>query len=102
LDVNVQMRYGAVGYWLAEPLLGRGIVTRATRALTTTAFEELGLNRVQILCATLNVRSCAVPERLGFRLEGTLQEFTRVGEAFHDINVFAMLARDWPVAAAEG
>ena len=100
LDVNVQMRHGEIGYWVARPFVGRGIVTRAARGLTTAAFADLGLNRVQILFATHNVRSCAVPQRLGFREEGTLREFERVGERFHDIRVFAVLARDWPKAEA--
>jgi ribosomal-protein-serine acetyltransferase len=95
LDVNVQMRHGEIGYWVAEPFQGRGVVTRAARALTTAAFRDLGLNRMQILCAAHNARSCAVAERLGYRLEGTLREFERVGERFHDIRVYMMLAREW-------
>jgi ribosomal-protein-serine acetyltransferase len=101
LDVDVPMRRGEIGYWVAQTFVGRGIVTRAAGALTGAAFGDLGLNRVQILCATHNVRSCAVAERLGFRKEGTLRGFERVGERFHDIAIYGMLAREWP-AKAEG
>jgi ribosomal-protein-serine acetyltransferase len=60
-----------IGYWISAGAEGRGIVTRSTEALTRFAFQDLGLNRVVILCAVENKRSRAIPERLGFSLEGT-------------------------------
>jgi ribosomal-protein-serine acetyltransferase len=95
LRVDVQSRRAEIGYWLAQPLQGRGIVTRAVRALTTAGFEELGLHRIQILCATGNVRSCAVAKRLGYRLEGVLRGFELVGDRFNDLRAYAMLAPEW-------
>src|SRR3712207_696566 len=59
-----------VGYWLGEEHQGKGLVTAACRALVNHAFGELNLNRVVISCATENEKSCAIPERLGFRREG--------------------------------
>ena len=38
--------------------------------LLAYAFDELGLNQVEIACAEANTRSCAIPERLGFTREG--------------------------------
>lgn len=84
-----------LGYWLDEGHVGRGIMTRATRALTTAAFTRLGLNRVAIRAAVDNVRSRAIPERLGFALEGVLRNEEKVGERFLDHASYAMLAADW-------
>src|SRR5436190_21149423 len=56
LDVNRDMGHGEIGYWLAKPLEGKGIVTRATAALTTAAFGEIGLDRTHVLCAVGNGR----------------------------------------------
>jgi ribosomal-protein-serine acetyltransferase len=39
-----------------------------------------------------------IPERLGFRQEGTLRQAARLGERYIDHVVYAMLAADWPVA----
>ena len=57
-----------VGYWLRADAEGRGIMTAAVRRVTRIAFEVDGAERVVIRCHPDNVRSAAVPERLGFRL----------------------------------
>lgn len=54
-----------IGYWLHHAHTGRGIATRAAAALTDEAFR-IGAQRVEIVHDTANVRSRAVPERLGF------------------------------------
>jgi ribosomal-protein-serine acetyltransferase len=85
-----------VGYWISADAQGRGLITRATEAVIRFAFEDLGLNRVVILCAVENTRSRAVPERLGFTIEGTHRE--------RDVNpnrdpmdqvVYALLRSEW-------
>lgn len=85
-----------IGYWIAAGHEGRGIVTRATRALTTAAFDSLGLNRVTIRAGVDNVRSRAVPERLGFVFEGVLRQHEKVGDRFLDHASYSMLSADWP------
>ena len=74
-----------VGYWLAEELQGRGLVTRACRALVAHAFGSMDVHRVEIRAGVDNRRSRAVAERLGFRHEGTLREAQRIGERFVDL-----------------
>jgi ribosomal-protein-serine acetyltransferase len=84
-----------IGYWVAENRQGRGLVTRAVQALCGMAFDELGLNRVEIKAATDNARSRAIPERLGFRHEGVLREGERLYDRFVDLEVYALLASEW-------
>lgn len=55
-----------IGYWVRAGFEGRGIVTRSARALTAMALRCA--DRVVIRCDAANVRSAAVPERLGFTL----------------------------------
>ncbi|WP_290063168.1 GNAT family N-acetyltransferase [Amycolatopsis solani] len=54
-----------IGYWLALGHTGRGLITRAAGFLTAEAFR-LGAGYVEIKHDELNVRSGAVPARLGF------------------------------------
>jgi ribosomal-protein-serine acetyltransferase len=84
-----------IGYWLGQSFQGQGIMTDASRAVTTHALGELGLNRVEILSAAGNLRSAAIPRRLGFTLEGTLRQRQLVNHQFHDSLLFSMLKRDW-------
>jgi ribosomal-protein-serine acetyltransferase len=85
-----------LGYWISAHASGHGVVTRATRALTTAAFDQLGLNRVSIRAGVENVRSRAVPERLGYAFEGVLRAHEKVGHRYVDHAVYAMLSADWP------
>jgi ribosomal-protein-serine acetyltransferase len=83
-----------VGYWLASDFEGRGLATQAARAVVCYAFEELGLNRVEIHCATGNTRSAAIPRRLGFTFEATLRAALLLHGEYHDMQVYGRLASD--------
>jgi ribosomal-protein-serine acetyltransferase len=88
-----------IGYWIASKFQGKGIVTDACRALIEHAFDAWELNRVEIHCAPGNKKSCAIPERLGFELEGVLRKAQLIGGKYLDTNVYGLLARDWKRAA---
>ncbi|GAA5345424.1 ribosomal-protein-serine acetyltransferase [Planifilum fimeticola] len=94
--------YAEIGYWLGERFQGRGIVTRAVRALIDELLGERGLNRVEIRCAASNRRSQGVAERLGFRREGRLKKATLVRGEFEDLLLFGMLAEEWRAGKGEG
>jgi ribosomal-protein-serine acetyltransferase len=85
-------RATSVGYWLAEEHQGRGLMTRAVKSLVDHAFDELELHRVEIQAAKDNLRSRAIPERLGFQEEGTLREAERAGGRYLDLVVYGLLA----------
>lgn len=84
-----------IGYWLGSAYQGRGIMTRACRALVEHAFRELRLNRVEIYCAVENRRSRRIPERLGFRQEGTHRQAEWVHDHFKDLVSYSALAAEW-------
>ena len=94
LGIDWEARKTGIGYWLAEDHQGRGLMTRAVQAVTDYAFGELDLNRVEIQVGADNAKSRAIPERLGFRQEGVLRDYERVGDRYLDIVVYALLARD--------
>jgi ribosomal-protein-serine acetyltransferase len=92
-----------VGYWLSANAQGRGIISRATSALVRFSFKDLGMNRVVIKCARDNVRSRAVPERLGFTLEATLRERDVIpGQDVRDQVVYSLLRSEWERPEPEG
>jgi RimJ/RimL family protein N-acetyltransferase len=55
-----------IGYWLAEPFWGQGIVTDAVRALVPVAFERTGVGRIQAGFFSNNPASMRVLEKCGF------------------------------------
>lgn len=86
---------GEIGYWLAQSAQGQGLMTRAVAALVRHLFEEEGFVRVEIRCDPDNVRSCAVPERLGFQLEGRLRRAGLLRGRPFDHAVYGLLDDEW-------
>jgi ribosomal-protein-serine acetyltransferase len=89
---------GEIGYWIGAEHEGRGLVTRAVRALLDFGFRELGLHRIVIRAGVENTRSRAIPERLGFTQEGVAREEGRGSGGFYDLVVYAILEDEWPPA----
>jgi RimJ/RimL family protein N-acetyltransferase len=58
-----------IGYWVHVDHGDRGIATALARALTDAALALPDVDRVEIHCDEANVRSAAVPRRLGYRLD---------------------------------
>jgi [ribosomal protein S5]-alanine N-acetyltransferase len=58
-----------IGYWLAEPFWGRGIITAAVQALVPVAFEHFGITRLQAGIFESNPASMRVLEKCGFTRE---------------------------------
>ena len=67
---------------------------------TQRPFVVAWLHRLELLAATGNVRSRAVAERLGMSREGVRREAELLSSGFVDLVLYAVLARDWPGAAA--
>ncbi len=83
-----------IGYWLAESVSGKGLMTEACRVFILHAFENLGIHRVVIRCALENEKSQAIPKRLGFTTEGVQREAEWLHDRFVDLIVFSMLKSD--------
>jgi RimJ/RimL family protein N-acetyltransferase len=57
-----------IGYWLARDAQGKGLMTRVVDTLTTSAANVDDVIRVEIHCDAGNVRSAAIPKRLGYTM----------------------------------
>jgi len=84
-----------IGYWVIESMIGKGIVTQATKVLIDFAFMSMGMNRITIRCGVGNTKSAAIPKRLGFSFEGIELEGEKHHRRFIDLEVFSLLKRDW-------
>lgn len=89
-----------VGVWLAPEVTGRGLITRTVTAMIDWAFRVRGMHRVEWRCAVGNERSRATARRLGMTLDGTMREAFPYGGVRHDVEVWSVLASEWPSAAA--
>ena len=62
-----------LGYWLVDEFEGEGRMTEAILRVEATLFA-MGLHRLEIRCSGDNQRSAAIPQRLGYQLDGRLRE----------------------------
>lgn len=83
-----------IGYWIDTRYRGKGYITEAAEAITNFAFTELKAKRVEIRCDTNNLKSRAIPERLGYTLEGVLSndEMSADGKQLRDTCIYAKIS----------
>lgn len=93
--IHHQNKNAEVGYWLDERFVGQGLATRATAKAVTHLFEVKRLHRIEMQCGVGNLRSRAVPERLGFTLEGIRRQSHWITDRFVDHAVYGLLADEW-------
>jgi len=94
-EIIKKQQLGSLAYWLAHEQQGKGIMTQAVNKLLNIGFTELHLNKVEIRCAVDNRKSRAIPERLGFLYETTLQQREWLYTKHVDHAVYSMLATEY-------
>ncbi|WP_409305936.1 GNAT family N-acetyltransferase [Peribacillus sp. SCS-155] len=79
------------GYWIRTKYSGKGYMTEAIEQLTRIAVDDLHCRRIEIRIETENVKSRAIPERLGFALEAVLknEDLSVDGEQLTDTVIYA-------------
>jgi ribosomal-protein-serine acetyltransferase len=87
-------RAATMGYWLTASAAGQGVMTRAVKRLVEHAFRSMDLHRIEIRAAVRNRASRAIPERLGFRHEGTLRQAEWLYGKAVDHAVYGRLSTD--------
>lgn len=67
--------YYEIGYWIDSDYQGQGLVTEIVNALTRYALIALNAHRVQICTQEGNVKSIAVANRCGYKLDAIMQNY---------------------------
>lgn len=94
-----------IGYWIHADFTNRGLATEIAAALTRVAFTLPQIDRVEIHCDPANVRSAAVPRKLGYRHEAILhRRAVRSDGTPRDTMIWSIFAHDFaksPAATAQ-
>ncbi len=86
--------YANLGYWVRTNCAGRGVASRAARLTAHFGFEELGLQRIEIVAAVENVSSQRAAEKTGALREGVLRKrLLHHGQPL-DAVLYALVAED--------
>jgi RimJ/RimL family protein N-acetyltransferase len=83
-----------VGWWLAEPLWGRGAGSCVARALVARAFDDPAIARIEAPIHDGNARSMAVARRAGLQLEAVQRRSAVKDGRVIDRHLFVALRKD--------
>lgn len=84
-----------VGYSLSRAFWNQGVMTEALQELIRYGFRSLNLNRIEAQHETENPASGAVMRKCGMRHEGTLRQRLLNKGKFVDVELYAILRRDF-------
>lgn len=96
-EIDWNHRKTSLGYWIGKRHQGLGLITRSCKEIIRYCFEELDLNRVEIRACKENLKSRAIPERLGFQFEGTIREAEYLNNEYFDHVIYGMIKSEWKI-----
>jgi RimJ/RimL family protein N-acetyltransferase len=86
-----------LGYWLDEPLWGKGIVSEAARAVVEHAFAKSHLDRLLSRCILGNEPSRRILVGLGFRPVGISSVYSSARGCDVVSQKFELTSKEWRV-----
>lgn len=98
-NVDFKNRTAMFGIFIGDPKFqNKGYGTDAARTLLRYAFEQLGLNRVELEVYDFNPRAMRAYEKAGFRRDGVRRQALYRDGRFHDIYLMSILREEWDEA----
>ena len=94
-NIDYRNKKCEIGYWLAEEFTHKGIMMRSCIEIINYVFNNIQLNKINILAATENYSSQAIPEKLNFIKEGMLEDNECLYGVFVDNYIYGMTRKRW-------
>lgn len=88
---NVHCLTAELGYYLAEPHWGKGIMSAAVKEACDYVFENTDIIRIFAEPFAFNAASCRVLEKSGFSCEGTLRKNALKSGQILDMKLYALI-----------
>ncbi len=90
VQTDIHRKNAELGYWLAEPFWGKGIISRAIPIIVAEAFERLDINRIFARPFHSNLASHRVLEKSGFTLEAILKQTVYKNGEYLDEHIYTI------------
>lgn len=87
---DVEQKNAELGYWLAEPYWGKGIITKAIKEMVVFGFKTYDINRIFARPFGTNIGSQKVLEKAGFILEARFEKTFFKNGLFEDELIYAV------------
>lgn len=92
---DIHRKNAELGYWLAEPFWGQGIISNAIKPIVDFAFKTYAINRVFARPYGTNIASQKVLEKNNFVLEGKFNQVLIKDNNLLDELVYAIRRENW-------
>jgi len=91
---DIHKKNAELGYWLAEPYWGNGIITKAITEIVDFGFKTYDITRIFATPFGTNIGSQKVLVKAGFKLEGKFERTIWKKDKFEDELVYAIRRND--------
>lgn len=88
---DIYRKTAEMGYWLAEPYWGKGIMSKAISMICKEAFDTLDIIRIFAEPFDYNKASQRALEKAGFSFEGILKSNVIKNNVVYDSHMYALL-----------
>ena len=98
---DVDRRRAEIGYWLAKPYWGKGLMTDVVGQICREAFAQFDIVRIGAEVYSRNLASRRVLEKNGFTLEGILRKSIFKNGKLLNSRLYGLLKEEWKAPDAE-
>ena len=93
--INAKEKNATLGYWLGQKYWGKGIMTKAARAVVNFGFIKLDLHKIKVEHFEENIGSQKVIEKCGFKKEGVKRHEHYRFKRWHNLPQYSLLSSEW-------
>jgi ribosomal-protein-alanine N-acetyltransferase len=82
-----------IGFFIDRKYWGKGIATKVVAMLEEYIAENLDITRVGIVLVTKNIGSRRVAIKSGYKKEGLMKKYQKLGDKFFDCHLYAKILK---------
>jgi ribosomal-protein-alanine N-acetyltransferase len=82
-----------LGFFVARNYWGKGVATQVVKMLEEYIRENLDIVRITICMAKENLASQRVAIKAGYKKEGLMKKYVKIGERYHDAYLYAKIIK---------
>lgn len=94
-DWDHSLKKSRIGYWLIEEFEGKGVMFQSLKVFLAYLFNNLKLNKVELIHLIDNDRSAQLAKRLGFQIEGILRDHMIINSVYHPLVLQGLLRKEF-------
>jgi len=96
IKINQHNTYiGEIGYFIDEAYWKKGTATEAVKLIEKIGFNDLNLERIEILMVPENIGSVKVAENCKYKREGLLKNRIKIFQKFYDAYLYGKIKEEY-------